>query len=204
MYFFQSYTKVIKINLLLGNIAPQIRRKKNFIYQLTTKIKPGEHQQSKIIPKYPGQKIKYLLIYHSETQRDRRGTGGKCSQNRGPREGRGIQYCMGGTQVGEEIPATPTGMLLEPWVLRPHRRGVWGEGEEGHRPSGLDKQADGGGPPARQRCWAVSWGQGWMDGWTDGWMNSTRARGLFPMLGGGSVFSSAGVPDLGSKSGTGG
>lgn len=25
----------------------------------------------------------------------------------GSREGWGIQYCMGGTQVGEEIPATP-------------------------------------------------------------------------------------------------
>lgn len=111
MCFIQSYTKVIKVHLLLGNIAPQIRGKKIF-FQLTTKIKPGEHQQSKIIPKYPGQKIKYLLIYHSETQRDGQGRGGKCSDvgTVAPREGRGIQYCMGGTQVGEEIPATPAGI----------------------------------------------------------------------------------------------
>lgn len=27
----------------------------------------------------------------------------------GSREGRGIQYCVGGTQVGEEIPAAPAG-----------------------------------------------------------------------------------------------
>jgi hypothetical protein len=50
-----------------GNTAPQIRKK--FFFQLTTKIKPQEqHQQSDIIPKYPGQKIKYLLFYHSHTE----------------------------------------------------------------------------------------------------------------------------------------
>lgn len=199
---------MIKINLLLGNIAPQIRRKKNFYLSINHENKTRRTSTIKNHPQVSRTKNKIFIDLSQRDTKRPAGHGGARVGN-APKTGvrgrdGGYSTAWGGTQVGEEIPATPTGMLLEPWVLRPHRRGVWGEGEEGHRPSGLVKQADGGGPPARQRCWAVSWGQGWMDGWTDGWMNSTRARGLFPMLGGGSVFSSAGVPDLGSKSGTGG
>ncbi|CAK6444606.1 unnamed protein product [Pipistrellus nathusii] len=68
-----------------------------------------KHQQSKIIPKYPGQKIKYLLIYHSETQRDGRGGDGRCCEVQWLEGGTGDTVLRGGTPVREETPAAPAG-----------------------------------------------------------------------------------------------
>lgn len=86
-----------------------------------------EHQQSKIIPKYPGQKIKYLLIYHSETQKDGAGVGTALKFS-GPREGwGGYSTACGDTPGGEEMPSTPVCTALH--TLGECRMGV----EAGHR-----------------------------------------------------------------------
>lgn len=109
MCFIQSYTKVIKMNFLLGIQLP--RTEKNFFFPINHKNKTKrEHQQSKTIPKYPGQKIKYLLIYHSETQRDGWGRGGKCCEVQWLKGRSGDTVLRGGDPgFGEEIPAAPAG-----------------------------------------------------------------------------------------------
>lgn len=61
------------------------------------------------------------------------GAGGKCSEVQWLEGGMGIQYCVGGDPGWGEIPAAPAGTAPHTLGLGPHRRGVCGGAEAGHR-----------------------------------------------------------------------
>lgn len=152
----QSYTRVIKMKFLLGYSSPdQQKEKKFFFFQMNHKNKTqGEHQQSGIIPKYPGQKIKYLLIYHSETRRD----GGETCSVVMVAQGRvgGTVLRVGRLGLGIRVLSPQPPRPLTPWASG----GVCSGVEAGRW---LPRQVS----PAGWWSWAVDWEQEWKDRWTD-------------------------------------
>lgn len=112
------HTKVIKMNFVLGLSSPD-QKKFFFFPPINHKNKTKrECEQSKIIPKYPGQKIKYLLIYHSETQRWA-GRGENALKYSGSREGWGYSTAWGETQVGGRFLLPQLAQPLTPWAWGP-------------------------------------------------------------------------------------
>lgn len=151
------------MNFLLRIQIPRLEEKK-ILFSINHKNKTQRaHQQSNIFPKYPGQKIKYLLIYHSETQRDG-GMGKRCSG--------GIQWLeeTGGysTHVGRRILPQPAHPITPGPAWSWHVAGMGAE----HRPPRQLNQIDGG-------C-AQAVNYGWMDGRAGGFHKSySQCGGVF-------------------------